>query len=158
MVKDEFDSKIIEILQENSRLSYAQLGREIGLSPSAVAERVQRLEDTGVIVKYTTLVDHKQLGYSLFSYINLSFKTFQDYQIFLKSIEKFPEIVQCSRITGNDCLIMKVVLIDNTHLENVVDRLAAYGSPSTSVVLSDIVKNGQMKPVRECKELKKKVD
>ncbi len=149
MVKDDFDWKIIELLQQNARLSYAQLGREIGLSPSAVAERVQRLEDEEIIIKHVSVINHKKIGYSLFAYITLSFKEFKDYNTFLKSIDKFPEIIDCSRITGNDCLIMKVVLIDNTHLENVVNRLAIFGSPSTSVVLSDIITHGTLKSSKD---------
>lgn len=145
MLKDDFDWKIIELLQKNSRLSYAQLGREIGLSPSAVAERVQRLEDEEVIVKHISVVNHKKLGYSLFAYITLSFQGFKEYTIFLDALGKFPEITECSRITGKDCLIMRVVLIDNLHLENVVNRLAEYGSAATSVVLSDLITYGSLK-------------
>ncbi|GAB1858025.1 Lrp/AsnC family transcriptional regulator [Flavobacteriaceae bacterium MHTCC 0001] len=147
MVKDNFDWKIIKLLQENARLSYAQIGREIGLSPSATAERVQRLEDAEVLTRYISIINHKKVGYSLYAYITLSFKEYTDYQKFLGEVHTFPEIVDCSRITGNDCLIMKVVLIDNTHLENVVNRLAIHGSPSTSVVLSDIVTYGALKPL-----------
>ncbi len=146
MVKDNFDWKIINLLQKNSRLSYAQLGREIGLSPSAIAERVQRLEEEGVITRYISVINYKKVGYSLQAYITLDFKNFQRYQHFLENIKEIPEIIDCSRITGNDCLIMKVVLIDNIHLENLINRLVVYGSPSTSVVLSDIVTYGSLKP------------
>ena len=145
MIKDDFDWKILKLLQKNSRFSYAQLGREIGLSPSAVAERVQRLEDDDVILKYVSIINPKKIGYSLSAYITVSFKNFEDYKVFLTCVDEFPEIIDCSRITGNDCLIMKVVLIDNLHLENVVNRLAEYGSPSTSVVLSDIINQGNLK-------------
>lgn len=148
MIKDDFDWKIIELLQQNARLSYAQIGREVGLSPSAIAERVQRLEDEEIITKYTSVINHKKIGYSLFAYITLSFKEFKDYNRFLEVVKTFPEIVECSRITGQDCLIMKVALIDNTHLENVVNRLAIHGSPSTSVVLSDIVNYGALKSTK----------
>ncbi|GGD25742.1 Lrp/AsnC family transcriptional regulator [Hyunsoonleella pacifica] len=145
MVKDDFDWKIINLLQKNSRFSFAQISREIGLSPSAVGERVQRLEDENVITKYISIINYKKAGYSLQAYITLAFKEFQYYQRFLKFIDNFPEIIDCSRITGNDCLIMKVVLVDNSHLENLVNRLAIYGSPSTSVVLSDVISNNSLK-------------
>ncbi len=145
MVKDDFDWKIIDLLQKNSRFSFAQISREIGLSPSAVAERIQRLEDENVIKKHVSIIDPKKVGYSLKAYITFSIKDFQKYERFLESIEEFPEIIDCSRVTGNDCLIMKVVLVDNTHLENLVNRLSVYGSPSTSVVLSDILTNASLK-------------
>lgn len=142
MVKDDFDWKIIDLLQKNSRLSYAQLGREIGLSPSAVAERVQRLEDDEVITRYVSVINQKKVGYSLSAYITLAFNAFQDYQNFVENVSDFPEIIDCSRVTGDNCLIMKVALQDNTHLENVVNRLIVYGNLSTSVVLSDVVTCG----------------
>lgn len=141
MVKDELDWKIISLLQENARVSYANLAREIGLSPSAVAERIQRLEDDSFIEKYATVFNPKKLGYSISAFVTLTFKD-NGYKLFLSNVKDFPEIVECSRITGKDCLIMKVVLIDSSHLENFVDRICFYGSPSTSVVLSDVISNG----------------
>lgn len=141
MVKDEIDWKIIKILQKNARLSYAQIGREIGLSPSAAGERVQRLQDENIIIKHTSIIDFKKIGYSLSAYISIRFKD-NGYKSFINSLSKFPEIIDCSRITGKECLIMKVVLKDNSHLESVVDKLIPFGTPSTAVVLSDVLTNG----------------
>ncbi len=141
MVKDNFDWEIIALLQQNSRYSYAQIGREINLSPSAVAERVQRLEESGVIEKSISLINPKKVGYSLSAFITLRFKD-NGYKKFVNVIHEFPEIVDCSRITGIDCLMMKVILVDSTHLETLVDKLTLYGNPSTSIVLSNIVSNG----------------
>ena len=143
MIKDELDWKILEILQDNARLTYAEIGRRVGLSPSATAERVQRMEDEGIIKKYSAELDYKKAGYSLSAYINISFKD-DDFKLFLKSIDDFPEIINCSRVTGKDCLVMKSVLKDSAHLENLVDRLIKFGAPSTSVVLSDVVLNGNI--------------
>lgn len=143
MVKDEFDWKIIEILQKNARLSFAQIGREINLSPSAVAERVQRLEDEQVIKKHACILDSKKVGFSLSAYITLAFKD-NGFQLFINSISNFPEIIECSRVTGKDCIIMKVILMDNSHLERVIDGLCKFGSPSTSIVLSDVISNGNI--------------
>tara|TARA_B100001123_G_C14879129_1_gene855225 strand:- start:77 stop:523 length:447 start_codon:yes stop_codon:yes gene_type:complete len=143
MVKDEIDCKIIELLQKNSRISYADLGRQINLSPSAVAERVQRMEDEKIIKKYFTVFNSKLIGFSISAYITMSFKD-NGYKLFLNHIKEFPEIIECSRITGKDCLIMKLVLKDSSHLEEIVDKLCFYGTPSTSVVLSDVVSCGSM--------------
>ena len=143
MVKDEIDCKIIELLQKNSRISYANLGRQINLSPSAVSERVQRMEDEKIIKKYVTVFNSKLIGFSISAYITMSFKD-NGYKLFLNHIKEFPEIIECSRITGKDCLIMKLVLKDSSHLEEIVDKLCFYGTPSTSVVLSDVVSCGSM--------------
>ncbi|MBG6130648.1 Lrp/AsnC family leucine-responsive transcriptional regulator [Aquimarina sp. EL_43] len=143
MIKDNLDLKIIQLLKKNSRFSYAQIGREIGLSSSAVGERVLRLEDTGVILSYTSELNYVKLGYSLSSYISMSFKDNQFYP-FLELVGNFSEILECSRITGVHCLIMKVVVRDNYHLEQFIDILSQYGTPSTSVILSDIVTGGKV--------------
>lgn len=142
---DEIDWKIIKVLQKNARLSYAQIGREINLSPSAVGERIQKLEENKIIKKHISIIDFKKVGYSLSAYISISFKG-DAIKSFLNSISDFPEIVDCSRITGMNCLIMKVILKDNLHLEKVLDKLLPYGRTSTSVVLSDVISNGEIFP------------
>ncbi len=145
---DHLDWKLIHLLQENSRLSYAEMGREIGLSPSAVKQRVQKLEDEEIITAFTSVVNHKKLGFSLSAYITLSFKD-DGFKVFLNIIDRFPEIMECSRVTGKDCLIMKVVIKDSDHLEKFVDRLIPYGVPSTSLVLSNIRSNEKLPLLEE---------
>lgn len=140
---DPLDIALIELLQKNSRFSYAQMGREIGLSPSAVKERILKLEDEEIITSYTSVVNHKKLGFSLSAYITLGFKD-DGFKVFLNILEKFPEIMECSRVTGKDCLIMKVIVKDSEHLEELVDRLIPYGVPSTSIVLSNVVSNAKV--------------
>lgn len=140
---DALDRKLIDLLQENSRLSYAQMGREIGLSPSAVKERIQKLEDEEIITAFTSIVNHKKLGFSLSAYISLSFKD-DGFRVFLNILDKFPEITECSRVTGKECLIMKVIVKDSEHLEKLVDQLIPYGAPSTSIILSTVVSNGKI--------------
>ncbi len=134
---DTLDKEILRLLEQNGRCSYAQIGREIGLSPSAVAERVQSLEDEGIITGYTARIDHTKLGYPLAAYITMSFNG-DYYRKFSKDLSQFPEIMSCSRITGNDCLIMKARLRDSENLAALVDRLLQYGKPSTFLVLSEL--------------------
>ena len=145
MLKDELDAKLITLLQEKARLSFAQLGREVGLSASAVAERIQRLEETGVIDKYQAFVVPKAVGLPLSAYVSIDLGS-QKYKQFIDVLPSFPEIVECSRVTGKDCLIMKVHLRDSKHLEEVIDRLAHYGNPSTFVVLSEVINRGNIIP------------
>ncbi|MGG5207690.1 Lrp/AsnC family transcriptional regulator [Chryseobacterium sp. MIQD13] len=137
IVLDEFDHKILQLLSENSRLSYAELGRKISLSQSATKERVQNLVDTGVIKRFTAEVDYTQLGYGLKVIVHLKFKN-DEFRIFIDNIKQFPEIISCKRITGEYCLIAECVLKDSTHLEDLIDRLIKYGIPTTSVQLSEI--------------------
>ncbi|GAA0711800.1 Lrp/AsnC family transcriptional regulator [Aquimarina litoralis] len=140
MVKDELDRKILCYLKENSRASYAQIGREIGLSASAVGERIQRLEETEVIKGYKTLIDPKKMGLSVSAYILMSLES-KNFHSFVEIMKDYPEIEHCSRVTGENCLIMKINVKDSGHLQKFIDRLAKHGNPSTQVILSDLITN-----------------
>ncbi len=143
MLKDDLDWKILELLQDNSRLSFAQIGREIGLSPSAIGERVQRMEDTEVITGYTTRIDPTKLGWSLSAFIMMSVTSI-NFQPFKDKLDEFSEMVTCTRVTGKDCLIMKFYLKDSKHLEEVINRLAQYGEPTTLLILNELKENGKI--------------
>ncbi len=137
IILDHYDNNILELLNDNSRLSYAEIGRLIGLSQSAAKERVLALVDRGVVKKFGMEVDYSLLGYSLPVIIHLKFRN-DDFKIFLKQLHQFPELISCKRITGEACLIAEAVLKDNSHLENLIDRLIRYGIPSTAIRLSEV--------------------
>lgn len=143
MIKDDFDRQIIELLRHQARLSYAEIGRSIGLSPSAVAERIQRLEETGVITAYVARINGAKSGQALSVYVSLALDRHL-YKQFVNALDQFPEIVDCSRITGRDCLMIKLALRDATHLEAVIDRMAGFGSPTTYMILTEMVRDGQV--------------
>jgi Lrp/AsnC family transcriptional regulator, leucine-responsive regulatory protein len=137
MTLDKYDYKILKLLSENSRLSYAELGRAISLSQSATKERVLNLIDNGVIKQFRMDVDFAKLGYAIKVIISLKCKSDELWR-FIGDLPKFPEILSCKRITGEYCLIAQCVLRDSPHLENLIDRLMMYGVPTTSVELSEI--------------------
>ncbi|MCA4778024.1 Lrp/AsnC family transcriptional regulator [Empedobacter stercoris] len=134
---DEFDYKIIQILSENSRLSYAEIGRKISLSQSATKERVLNLVDNGIIKGFGASVDFGKLGYGLKVLISLKFKN-DEFKKFIDDLDKFPEILSCKRVTGEYCLVTECVLKDSSHLENLIDRIILYGIPTTSIQLSEV--------------------
>lgn len=134
---DEFDYKIIQILSENSRLSYAEIGRKISLSQSATKERVLNLVDNGVIKGFGVSIDFGKLGYGLKVLISLKFKN-DEFKKFIDELDKFPEILSCKRVTGEYCLVTECVLKDSSHLENLIDRIIPYGIPTTSIHLSEV--------------------
>ena len=134
---DDFDYRILQILTENSRLSYAEIGRIISLSQSATKERVQNLLESGIIKQFTVEVDHEKLGYPLKVVISLKFKN-DEFRRFIDDVNKFPEILSCKRVTGEFCLITECILKDSRHLEQLIDRLIAYGIPTTAIQLSEI--------------------
>jgi len=133
---DAIDLKIISRLQLNSRASFVEIGKKIGLSPSSVRERVQRLEETNVIKAYKVQLNYSKLGYGLEVMIML--KMFSGkLKDFNKQVQDFPEISELYRITGPHNIFMKVVLKDQSHLQQFIDRLLLYGEPTTHLILSD---------------------
>lgn len=134
---DQNDYLILEILTENSRLSYAEIGRRIALSQSATKERVLNLVDHGIIKGFSAEINYEKIGFGLKVIVNIKFKN-DDFKIFISNLEKFPEIINCKRITGEYCLITECILKDSAHLENLIDRIIPYGIPTTSIQLSEV--------------------
>jgi len=135
---DRLNKKIIAALQKNARVSFAEIGRIVGLTPPAVAERVKKLEDTAVILKYHTEVSYAQMGYQLKAMITL--RAFVGkLKPFLEVVKTYPEVVNCYRITGNENIMMEVVLKDQQHLEKFIDTLIQYGETRTHIILSEVV-------------------
>lgn len=135
---DLLNNKIVAALQKNARVSFAEIGRIVGLTPPAVAERVKKLEDTSVILKYHTEVSFTQMGYQLKAMITL--RAFVGkLKPFLEVVKSYPEVVNCYRITGNENIMMEVVLKDQQHLEKFIDTLIQYGETRTHIILSEVV-------------------
>lgn len=134
---DELDRHIIRLLSRNSRYSFAEIGRKISLSPSSVRERVQRLEDTGVIQSYQVNINHSLLGYGMEVFILL--KIFDGkLNLAIKEIHSFEEVEEAHRITGPYNIHIKAILQDQKHLQKFVDKLINYGNPTTLLILSEI--------------------
>ncbi|WP_241507210.1 Lrp/AsnC family transcriptional regulator [Aquimarina sediminis] len=134
---DDLDRNIIVNLQKNSRISFADLGRRINLSPSAVRERIQKMEDAGVIKNYDIKLDYKALGYTIEAFVLV--KVFHgNLKALFSLINKLVEVKEAYRITGNQNVHLKVVLKDQLHLQNLIDQLMQYGDTTTFLILSDI--------------------
>ncbi len=135
---DDINKKILHHLQENSRESFASIGRMVGLTPPAVAERVKKMEDLGVLEGYKARVNHLKMGYQLRAIVTI--KAFMGkLKPFLEKVRSMKEVINCYRITGNENIIMEVVLLDQLHLEKFIDQLIQYGETRTHIILSDIV-------------------
>jgi Lrp/AsnC family transcriptional regulator, leucine-responsive regulatory protein len=135
---DQTARRILEELQQDARLSMAELGRRVNLSAPAVAERVQRLERDGVIVGYRAVVDPKALGYPLAAIVRLAPAPRQLER--MRAIAKeIPEVVECHRITGEDCFVCEIHLHAIEDLEPILDRFAPYGRTTTSLIHSSPV-------------------
>ena len=129
---------LIAELQQNGRLSLAELGRRVGLSSPAVAERLSRLEANGTITGYRAEVDPRAIGLSLSAIIRVRPSPGQIGNV-AELARETPEVVECHRVTGEDCYVMRAHLRDVLHLEEVIDRFAPYGQTTTSIVQSSPV-------------------
>lgn len=140
---DDLNWKILECLQENARASFADIGRKVGLTPPAVAERVKKMEDLEILEGYTAKVSHAKTGYQLKAIITL--RAFMGkLKPFLTTVASFEEVVNCYRITGNENIVMEVVLKDQFHLEKFIDKLIQYGETRTHIILSNVVSNAPL--------------
>ena len=126
-------------MQENARLSYSELGRQLGLSAPAVAGRVRKMEEAGLITGYHAEVNPAQLGYGVLAFIRLTTST-DKYPRVLELAQRLPEIRECHHVTGGEAFILKVLATSIPHLESIIAQLSAYGATSTSIVLSSPVK------------------
>src|SRR4051794_23313586 len=135
---DDLNRAIVEELQRDARLSMAELGRRVSLSPPAVAERVQRLERGGVIVGYHAEVDPKAIGFPVGVVVRVRPVPGQLHRI-PEIARETPEVVHCDRITGEDCYLLKLHLRSMDDLEEILDRFALAGRTTTSIVHSSPV-------------------
>lgn len=132
---DEIDRRLLRELQGNARLSLAELGRRINLSSPAVAERVARLERTGVIRGYSADVDSTALGYPIAAFVRIR-PTTSRLQKIPELAREVPEVVECHRVTGEDCFVLKLHLRSMDDLEPILDRFLVLGQTTTSIVHS----------------------
>lgn len=140
---DTLNWEILNSLQENARESFVNIGRKVGLTPPAVAERVKKMEDVGLIEGYTTKISYAMAGHQLKAIIML--RAFVGkLKPFLERVKSFDEVINCYRITGNENIIMEVILKDQSHLEEFIDNLIVYGECRTHIVLSNVVSNAQI--------------
>jgi Lrp/AsnC family transcriptional regulator, leucine-responsive regulatory protein len=127
-------------LQQNARLSYSELGQRVGLSSPAVAERIHRMEDAGIISGYHTEINRARIGYPITAIIRMSTFAGERCTRFAGFVQDIPEVLECYRVTGSDSLILKVMASSIEHLETLIDSLSAHGQLTTSMVLSTPVK------------------
>jgi Lrp/AsnC family transcriptional regulator, leucine-responsive regulatory protein len=135
MTLDDVDRRLLEALQRDGRVGYAELGRIIGLSPSAVTDRVRRLEESGVITGYTCEVDPEKLGLGIAALVRLRYPN-ANYRPFHQLLASTPEVVEAHHVTGEDCFVLTVRARSMRHLEEVTGRIAGLGAVTTSVVYS----------------------
>jgi Lrp/AsnC family leucine-responsive transcriptional regulator len=133
-VLDSIDRRMVAELQSDARRRVAELGRRVGLSAPAVADRMRRLQEGGVL-SFRAEVNPRALGYSLCAIVRVSPNS-RDIHVIPEIASGVPEVTECYRITGEDCYFMKLYLRTIDDLEPILDRFTPHGRTTTSIVHS----------------------
>ncbi len=124
MPMDQLDREILACLQENARLSASKISRKVNLSISSVLERIHRMEEQGVIQRYTAIVDQSKLGRPLMMLMGVSMASPQYYERFEEKIKAEPDVVCCEYLTGNMDYLLRVTAQSHQHLQDLHHRIA----------------------------------
>ena len=132
---DDVNIRLLNELQHEPRLTMSELGRRVGMSSPAVTERVRRMEEAGIILGYRLDINPVPLGLSITVYIRVRPNPGQLPKV-AELAQQIPEVVECHRITGEDCFILKAHIPAMDQLDRILDRFLLYGSTTTSIVQS----------------------
>ena len=132
---DAVNVRLLNELRRDPRLTMTALGRRVGMSSPAVTERVRRLEEAGVIRGYRLDIDPAALGLPLAAYVRVRPNPGRLPEV-AELARRIPEVVECHRITGEDCYLIKAHIRSMGHLEEILDALAPYGQTTTSIIQS----------------------
>ncbi len=143
---DDINLELIDILQEDARLSYRELGERIGLSPPAIAERVRKLEEAEIITGYRATIDYEALGFPLLCIIRLNAPSSD--RALDDVIADLPEIIEANRVTGSESHVIRAFVRTTGHLEDLLHQLWTTGDSITSIVTSSPVPRRAMSLAR----------
>lgn len=145
LILDAHDSRILMELQQDARISMAELGRRVHLSQPAVTERVRKLEASGVIQGYGARVDYARLGYGIRAIIRVGRA---EYARVVQLIAQTPEVIHAYNVTGDDSWVLEIAVIDVSHLDAVVTSFCLLAQTSTCIVLNVPRENAPVLPAR----------
>jgi Lrp/AsnC family leucine-responsive transcriptional regulator len=135
---DGIDVRILRALSEDARVTMADLARAVGLSSPSVTERVRRLEEAGIVRGYGARIDPKALGLQLSAYIRVRPMPGQLHKV-VEVLDGLEAVVECDRVTGEDCFVAKAQVRSVEELETVLDRIIPYAMTNTSIIQSSPV-------------------
>lgn len=145
---DKIGWQILEEMQQNARISYAELGRRVGMSTPAVMDRVSRMEQAGIISGYRVELDPARIGYPILAFFRISVVGGLLSRV-IEIARESPEVLECHRVTGADSFIMKICVSSIEHLETFIDQLRPYVRATSAVVLSSAVTQRILRPQAE---------
>ncbi|GAB6147359.1 Lrp/AsnC family transcriptional regulator [Desulfocicer niacini] len=139
MKLDSIDIKLLVLLQGLEKLSFASLGKELGLSVSAVSDRIKKLKNAGVIKGQTTLINPKAIGMHVCAFISIFVNGPEDEDDIVKAICEIPEVLECNNITGEYSFLLKVCTRNTDDLKKLLNKIRAFDGvekTNTMIVLS----------------------
>lgn len=146
---DEVNWKILKELQANARISFKQLADKVNLSPTAVIERVKRMEDEGVIAGYSAIVNPRKVGYGLSALISMQTEYGNPDAIVHRALSNLPEVISCWSITGTNDFLLEIQVPSLEFLEDLLTELSKLGKLTTSLVLPSSVTKRRLEPPRQ---------
>ncbi|MFP2926113.1 Lrp/AsnC family transcriptional regulator [Pyxidicoccus sp. 3LG] len=142
MPLDELDHRLVDLLQRDGRATQLELSRAVGLSQPAVAERIRKLEERGIITGYTARVDASKLGKDITAFIGVSVEHPKYFEGFAKKVLALPDVLECHRVAGQDSYILKVKTANTKTLDSLLVEtlrtIAGVTRTQTTIVLSSI--------------------
>ena len=130
---DEVEQKILEVMQQDARISLKDLAARVGMSSPSVSERLRRLEERGVIRAFTIEIDPQALGFSLQAIVRIR-PLPGKLHIVQKLIEEIPEFGECDKVTGDDCFVARLFVRSIGELDHLLDRIADKAETSTAII------------------------
>lgn len=143
---DKVGWRILDEMQQNARISYAELGRRVGMSTPAVIDRVNRMEKAGIITGYRVELDPQKIGFPILAFFRISVVGGLLSRV-IEVARESPEVLECHRVTGFDSFIMKIGVSSIEHLETFIDQLRPYVRATSAVVLSSAVTRRVFRPI-----------
>lgn len=154
---DPIDARIIDSLQRNGRVAQVEIAREVGLAPSAVLERMRKLEARGVIRGYTALLNPKALGLAMLAFVAVRTTEVAGEETVGQQLAQLPDVLEVHHVAGDDCFLVKVRARDAEHLGEIlkggIGRIAGVRSTRTTIVLGSLKESTQLAlPAPEAEE------
>lgn len=140
---DNISLKILGLLQENARMSYTEIGQRIGMASTSVKERIEKMEDSGVISQYTIKLDNEKLGYPINAIITLSCSgayTPKE-QVIVDMLSEYPQVLEVLRISGKNDFLVKVCVQSMEEYKEINNKLGKFGQIETSFIVTSFVNN-----------------
>ncbi len=127
--------EILRALQDDARISFAELGRKVGLSGPAITDRVRKMEEAGIIAGYHAQVNLGKIGFPVTAFVRMGVSR-ENFQRVIALARDIPEVRECHHSSGDDTFLLKVMATSEEHLERLIDPFRSLGEVHTAVIVS----------------------